>query len=422
MRHDPVILGDNQIYSGDCEKTQLNLNRLIVGSSGAGKSLSFLEPELLNIRNSSVILTLSKRELADKYAPWFEERGYRVYDLNLANPERSAVAYDPMRLVHSFTDIKHLAMSVVMADPQKTKSNADPYWDKGGASLLCALIAMVMTTRPNATFADVLDLLDELDIDDRGSVIRTNLDDRFDALKRRNPNSFAVTNWRTFKQLPIRTASCIFSALNSTVDDMFTPELRKMMRLSNVLDFEALASRKSILFVTTSAVNPALHRFVNLFNAQALKKLFEFAEEQPDGRLPVPVRLLFDDFAVGSKILNFPEQISIFRAKGMSVMLLLQSESQLESMYGADDATTIINNCDTYVYLGGMDLKTCRNISARLNQPLEDVLYMPIGQEFIFRRGQKPVITQRYRTPEDPAYRLVTEQHRKRQAECRECA
>lgn len=422
MRHDPVILGDNQIYSGDCAETQLNLNRLIVGSSGAGKSLSFMEPELLNLRSSSAILTLSKRELVEKYAPWFQSRGYRVYDLNLANPDRSTVAYDPMRQVRNFTDIKHLAMSVVMADPQKAKSTADPYWDKGGVSLLSALIAMVMTIKASPSFADVLDVLDNLEIDDRGGVIRTNLDDRFEQLKRKNPNSFAVTNWRTFKQLPIKTASCIFSTLNATVDDMFTPELRKMMRLSTALDFEMLATNRTILFITTSAVNPALHRFVNMFNAQVLKKLFEFAEEQPDGRLPVPVRLLFDDFAVGSKILNFPEQISIFRAKGMSVMLLLQSESQLESMYGANDATTIINNCDTYVYLGGMDLKTCRNVSARLNLPLEDVLYMPIGQEFIFRRGQRPVITQRYKTLEDPTYQLVTSLYRQRLKGTRECA
>ncbi len=422
MNFDPVILGDNQVYSGNCAETQLNLNRLIVGSSGSGKSMSFMEPELLNINNSSVLLTLSKRELVDKYTPWFLDKGYNVWDLNLARPERSNVSYDPLRFVKSYTDIKHLAMSVVMADPQKAKSSADPYWDKGGASLLSALIAMVMMTKTRATFADVLDLLDELEIDDRNSVIRTNLDDKFDVLKRKDPNCFAVTNWRTFKQLPIKTASCIFSTLNSTVDDMFSPELRKMMRKSTMMDLEKLATRKTILFVTTSAVNPALHRFVNMFYAQTFKKLFEFAEEQPDGRLPVPVRILCDDFAVGSKILNFPEQISIFRAKAISVMLLLQSESQLESMYGESDATTIINNCDTYVYLGGMDLKTCQNVSKRLNRPLEDVLYMPIGQEFIFRRGQKPVICSRYRTADDPVYQQVTEQWRKKTVPQRECA
>lgn len=420
--HDPLILGHNQVYSSNCAETQLNNNIAIVGASGSGKSFSFMEPALSHTNNSSVILTVSKRELVEKYIHWFEDRGYTIYDVNFAHPERSSVSYDPLSHCKSFADIKHLAMSVVLADPLKAKSIADPYWDKGGASLLCAMIAYVLMTKVKPTFADVLDLLDELEIDDRNGVIRTNMDEKFDRIKSKDPNSFAVTNWRTFKQLPIKTASCIFSTLNSTVDDMFTPELRKMMRKPTTLDFKQLGQRKSVLFITTSAVNSALHRFVNMFSGQMLKDLFEYAEEQPDGRLPIPVRMMFDDFAVGSKILNFPEMISIFRAKQISVMMLLQSESQLESMYGHDDAVTIINNCDTYVYLGGMDLQTCKNISQRLNAPLEDVLYMPIGQEFIFRRGQRPVVTQRYKTPEDPVWQSVTEQYQARRKLQRECA
>lgn len=420
--HDPLILGENQIYSSDSAATQLNNNVVVVGGSGSGKSFSVGNPILTHTENASVVDILSKREQAEMFIPWFRAKGYEVLDLNLANPERSSVAYDPLRQVKSYADIKYLSMAVVLADPLKAKSTADPYWDKGGASLLNALTAMVMMTKSRPTYADVLDLLDELEIDDKGSVIRTNLDDRFERIKRSDPSCFAVTNWRTFKQLPIKTASCIFSTLNSTVDDMFTPELRKMMRLPGVLDFERLATRKSVLFVTTSAVNPALHRFVNMFYTQMFKKLFEFAEDQPDGRLPIPVKVICDDFAVGSRIMNFPEQISIFRAKAISVLILLQSESQLESMYGHDDATTIINNCDTYVYLGGMDLKTCRNISERLNVPLEDVLYMPIGQEVIFRRGQRPVVCSRYQTMEDPLCQKVQRQYRDRIRSQRECA
>lgn len=132
---------------------------------------------------------------------------------------------------------------------------------------------------------------------------------------------------------------------------------------------------------------------------------------KPSGKLPIPVSVLCDDFATGSRILNFPEYISIFREKQISVTLLIQSESQLESMYGTDDATTIINNCDTFLYMGGMDLRTGRNIGERLNLPLEDVLYMPIGQEVIFRRGQKPIITQRYNVLEDKEYQRITRRY-----------
>ena len=127
----------------------------------------------------------------------------------------------------------------------------------------------------------------------------------------------------------------------------------------------------------------------------------------------VPVSVLADDFATGSRILNFPEYISIFREKQISVMLLLQSESQLERMYGIEDAITIIDNCDTYVYMGGMNLKTCRSISERLNVPLDEILYMPLGREVIFRRGQRPVVTQRYDILQNKAYQRVTQNYKR---------
>lgn len=190
-----------------------------------------------------------------------------------------------------------------------------------------------------------------------------------------------------------------------------------MIAMKKKVDFEQLATRKTVLFVSTSAVNPSLHCFINMFYAQAFKTLFEYAESLPYGRLPIPVHVLCDDFATGSRILNFPEYISIFREKQISVTILVQSESQLESMYGTDDATTIINNCDTYLYMGGMDLKTGRSISERLNVPLEDVLYMPIGQEYIFRRGQRPIVTTRYNITRDEQYRQITEEYEKQMAE-----
>ena len=189
---------------------------------------------------------------------------------------------------------------------------------------------------------------------------------------------------------------------------IFSPELRKMIALEKKVDFRKMATQKTVLFVSTSAVNPALHCFINIFYAQAFKALFEYAESLPDGKLPLPVHVLCDDFATGSRILNFPEYISIFREKQISVTLLVQSESQLESIYGSQDSATIINNCDTYLYMGGMDLKTGRSISERLNAPLEEVLYMPIGQVCIFRRGQKPIITSRYDIMKDEQYRKAT--------------
>ena len=110
----------------------------------------------------------------------------------------------------------------------------------------------------------------------------------------------------------------------------------------------------------------------------------------------------------------FEQYVSIFREKGLSVTAIIQSESQLGSLYGRDKATTIINNCDTIVFMGSMDLETVRSISARANRPLEDVLYMPIGSEIIFRRGMKPIFTKRYDIFQNEMYQEVTADYEKK--------
>ena len=219
----------------------------------------------------------------------------------------------------------------------------------------------------------------------------------------------------------MRTASCVYGTLNTTLDTIFSPELRKMISHKDKVDFEKLASSKTVLFVSTSAVNPSLNCFVNMFYAQMFKQLFEFAESRPDGKLPVPVSVLADDFAVGSRIQNFPEYISVFREKNLSTVILLQSESQLERMYGCDDAINIIDNCDTYVYMGGMNLKTCRNISERLDVPLDEVLYMPKDQVIIFRRGQRPVISKRFDILNNKMYQRITKEYEKLIREAEKC-
>lgn len=411
MAMDKIILGENVIYSTDCKKTGLNNNVLVCGSSGCGKTMSISEPRLLETFNSSLIVTVTKRRIVNKYRPVFEQRGYVVGDLNFIHPSMSDVAYDPLKYIHSYSDITFLAESIVKSNPKKEKSNADPYWDDGAISLLSAEISYVLKIKKDATFSDVLELHDRIEFSENGGQITTSLDQNFEYLEKTDPGCFAVSCWKSFRQLPIRTASCIFGTLNTAIDTIFSPELRKMIAKEKKVDFEELATRKTVLFISASAVNPALHCFINMFYAQAFKSLFEYAQIMSDGRLPIPVNVLCDDFATGSRILNFPEYISIMREAQISVCLLVQSESQLESIYGSDDATTIINNCDTYLYLGGMDLKTGRSISERLNVPLEEVLYMPIGQEYIFRRGQKPIVTTRYDILQNKMYQRITRQY-----------
>ena len=147
-----------------------------------------------------------------------------------------------------------------------------------------------------------------------------------------------------------------------------------------------------------------------MFISQAVKELFEIAEKKPSGTLKRPVHISFDDFATGGRCANFPEYISIFREKGMSSTILLQSEAQLHQMYGSD-AITILDNCDSYVYLGGNNIDTAKSISIRLNVPVNEVLHMPVGREIVFRRGQQPVVTERYDVFQDEDYRRITREY-----------
>ena len=413
---DNMILGQDYIVSTDSQKTQLNNNVFICGGSGSGKTMSILEPRLLQTKESSLIVTLSKKRMAKKYAPYFLVNGYKVLSLNFADPEQSNVSFDPLAYVKTMLDANYLAKSIVGLNPKKEhNTTADPYWDDAATSLLLAEIGYVMVKKPDATFADVIKLHNSMKIRNSASdgVIRTTLDGHFDVLEDTHPDHYAVTAWKSFKQLPIKTASCVYSALNVVVSDVFTPPILDSMSSCPNVDFRDVADKKTVLFITTSAVNPSLNCYVNFFYAQAIKQLFEYAEGLPSGALPIPVHMLCDDFACGAPIKDFPEYISIFREKGISATILVQSESQLVSMYGEHKATTIIDNCDTYVYMGGMDLRTARNISARLNVPLEDVLYMPIGDIAIIRRGTKPRITQRYNIMEDTLYRKVTKAYEK---------
>lgn len=403
---DKIILGKGAEYSSDCFETQLNNNIIVCGSSGCGKTRSISEGRLLETWNSSVVTTMSKKKLADKYVPVFRKRGYKVMTIDFSSPKKSQFCFDPLKFVRNAGDVTMLAESIVKAGKSSVR-HTDEYWNQSAESLLSAEIMYVMMTNPKATFTDVLNFHAGLSLDPRTEGFRSNYDHLFAELEKANPNCQAIRFWKSFSSAPARTAGTIYSTLNTTIDKIFTGEIRKLIAEKPCADLKKIADKRTALFIITSPVNPCINSFVNMFYSCLFKELFEYAETRRDGVLPIPVHVLCDDFACGAAIHNFPEYISIFREKGISVTMLLQSESQLEAMYGCDNAKTIINNSDTYIYMGGSDLTTARNISSRLNVPLDEVLYMPIGKEIVFRRGSRPFTTDRYDIRDNEYYTTI---------------
>ena len=408
-RVDKVVLGEGCVYSTDSNVTGINNNILVVGGSGSGKTVSIAEAFLLESYNRNIITTVTKRRIVKKYIPLLRDRGYSIWDLDFVHPENGNVGYDPLDFVKSYQDIVFVAKSIIESNNKNENSNADPYWNEAATSLFSSIIAYVLMKKPHPNFSDVLEMIDGLTFEEDGGEITTNYDFEFFKLEKANPSNFATVNWRSFRRLPIRTASCVFGVLNTATSFVFTPELRKIFRLRRKISFERFARDKRALFITSSPVNPSLNTFINMFYAHIFKELFEIGERRESGVLPRQVHMLADDFATGCPVPLFDQYISIFREKGISVTLLVQSESQLSSLYGDDKATTIINNCDTYVYMGSNDLETAKNIATRAGILTEDCLNMKLGNQIIFRRGSKPIFSKRYNIFENKLYKSIPE-------------
>ncbi len=213
--------------------------------------------------------------------------------------------------------------------------------------------------------------------------------DRFQELYEKNPDSWECEQFKNVNQAPDRTYDTIRSTLAAKFSNYSTKEIEKMMS-GNDFDFAGAAQQKTIIFVLQSDCDRSMDGLVNLFFPQKMSAFIRYADSCPEGRLPIPVRFFLDDYGATTNIYNLNSIISTIRSRNISVSLILQVESQLMKG-GRGEDTTIISNCDTYIYMGSNDIDTAKSISVRCNKPLEKILYMPVGHCWIFTRGQKPV-------------------------------
>ncbi len=408
---DLTCLAEGLTAPADSEKTGLNLNEIVTGPTGSGKSWSNAYSRLLHTFNSSVVVPITKRAIKDKFLKLFEDRGYEVIDIDYAHPELGNSGYNPLDYLHSDEDVLRFAETIMKSDAEKVTAY-DPYWTNAAISMHAAEIHLTMLkakekgTTP--TYADVLKLHHSMEVEYSSSFAKTNLDKQFELAEKKHPGNRATALWRTVTKLPNKTASCVFSTVNGYIDKISSDNIYKITQKSKRISFEDLGNKKVALFITTPPTNKVLQNFVNIMYSDMIRILCDQAEMSEDNRLKVPVHILCDDFACGSRIKDFEDYISIFRAAGISVTILLQSETQLINMYGEAAALTIINNCDTYVYMGGMDIATCRNIAQRANEPLDKVMSMPLEEVIVFRRGSRPYQHhRRYQILEDPLYKEV---------------
>lgn len=399
---DRIILADGVEFSTDERETHINNNVCIIGTTGGGKTLNLVQPRLLYNRNTNLIISDPKRELVEKYRYYYKYLGFNVLELNISNPDLADVCFDPMQYVDCHKDVNMLSRAIVDLTPQRPNSSADCYWENSSCNVVkFAVYYKLAMGGADTTLIDIVDFIDSLDIDERSTLMSTNVDSMVEEIKQNMPDHPMIAPYNSFKTAPIKTAGSIFTTIKTTLSNVFSENIKRVIKEKETLDLDKITKEKTVLFITTDGSDEYEDAFINLIFDMLLQQLTKIADTYPNQRLPIPVHIIFDDFAAGTKISSFPRQISKFRSKNMSSTIVLQSETQLESMYGEADAKTIINNNDTLIYLGGNDVKTASDIAVRLNCPIEEVLYMPLEQICIFRRGAKPIIARKYPTLQD---------------------
>ena len=391
---DKMILAKDRYYSMDCYETQLNNNVLVVGAAGTGKTRSIVSPNILQATGSYVISD-PKGNLHAKYGKYLEDRGYVVKKLDFTNPTKSA-GYNFFRYIRDESDIVKIAHMLIY-QKNSMYNTRDPFWDEAGTLLLQAVMAYLWEARPKheQTLRSMLKLVNACDVVEENASVKTALDRIMEEWGRGYKDSFAVQQYRKFRVAASRTLMSIMITVNARVGRFDTPEMDKLLS-KDTIDIASIGKKKTALFVVVSDTDRSMDGLVNLFFTQAMNELCRYADEKcTNNCLPVPVRFIMDDFATNCTIEDFPRMIASFRSRGISTMLMIQAESQLKQRFGYDDRT-IIGNCDTYVYMGGNDVDTAQQVALRCNMPLNRILEMPIGMNWIFRRGESPVFSQNF--------------------------
>ena len=381
-----MILPDGKYYSLDDYQTRLNNNVLVVGTTGAAKTRTVITPNLLECVGSYVV-TDPKGNLYRQWGDYMRQHGYRVVRLSFIHPEHS-VHYNPLKYVKTTQQIQQMSNSLVYTDEGRAQ---DPYWDNTALMLINSFISYIKETVPEDSmdhnFHNILTLLRLAGRDDDSKETPVSL--LMDELDKNNPNSWSVKQFKNVNQAPEKTFNTIVSSAVAKFSSIDTEELAEMMKYDEI-NLPSIGQKKTVVFVEVSDSDRSMDMLINMFFTQAMNQLCTYADEKcENSQLPVPVRFFMDDFATNCKIANFENMVSNIRSRKISVMIILQSLSQLEKSYGKS-AHIIVDDCDTLIYMGGNDPETAHQIASRCNKTAHTILHMPLCTSWIFRRGEKP--------------------------------
>ena len=365
------ILTQNVCIGYDSRKHRRNMNTLIIGGSGAGKTRFYAKPNVMQA-NTSLIILDPKGEIARDEGHLLEEKGYVVKVLDLINMERSH-CYNPFVYLQTDNDVQRLVTNLFKATTPKGSSSQDPFWDTAASMLLLALVFYLWYEAPEdeQNFPMVMEMLraGEVREDDDGYI--SPLDLLFNQLEMENKNHIAVKYYRDYRSGSAKTLKSIQVTLASRLEKFNLSSLSSLTQ-TDELELENIGERKTALFAIIPDNDTSFNFLVSMLYTQLFQQLFYCADYKHGGRLPIHVHFLMDEFANVSLPDDFDKILSVMRSREVSVSIILQNLAQLKALF-EKQWESIVGNCDEFLYLGGNEQSTHKYVSELLGKETIDL-------------------------------------------------
>lgn len=439
-----------------------NKNILVIGGSGSGKTRFFVKPSIMQM-HSSYVITDPKGQLLTETgkmllhgAPKLDENGkpvrdsrgkviyepYRIKVLNTINFSKS-MKYNPLAYVRSEKDILKLVNVIIANTKGDGEKSSEDFWVKAERLLYCALIGYIWyeAEPEERNFITLLDLLNACEAREDDETYKSPVDILFDNLAKKQPEHFAVKQYVKFKMAAGKTLKSILVSCGARLAPFDIKELRDIMT-EDELELDTMGDRKTALFLIMSDTDTTFNFVIAMLQSQLFNLLCDKADDFYNGRLPVHVRCLLDEFANIGQIPNFDKLIATIRSREISASIILQSQSQLKTIY-KDAADTIVGNCDSTLFLGGKEKGTLKEISELLGKETIDSLsqsenrgaqtshglsYQKLGKELMTQdeiavmdggkcilqlRGVRPFFSDKFDITKHPRYKYLSDADKK---------
>ena len=417
-------------------KTARNKNVLVVGGSGSGKTRFFIKPNLMQL-HSSYVVTDPKGSIAVECGKLMLRNGYKVKIFNSINFKKSH-HYNPFAYIHSEKDILKLVTTLI-ANTKGDGKSGDDFWQKAETLLYTALIGYIHYEAPEEeqNFATLIEFINAMEVREDDETFENNVDLAFKELAQREPNHFAVRQYKKSKLAAGKTAKSINISCGARLAPFDIQELREIT-MYDELELDTLGDRKTALFLIMSDTDSTFNFLISMIYSQLFNLLCEKADDVYGGRLPVHVRCLIDECANIGQIPNLEKLMATIRSREISACLVLQAQSQLKALY-KDNADTIIGNCDSSIFLGGKEPGTLKELNQALGKETIDTFntgesrgrevshslnYQKLGKDLatidelavldggkciLQLRGVRPFLSDKYDITRHPNYKYLSD-------------